>query len=367
MTSSWPLIGLLTMMQNCRLPTDVSLEGDVSREDSIVTVALQPFYSFLEDYNLQLTASQSDEVVDMFVEMGADGVEDLDFVNERDLAGILPLIKCRKLMFFINKMKSQRNVISADPIVNSADSTVTSRSSVASGGESSNVHHKSSNIPSIPWQRFSKGVRQCLEKEKRPTPKERREVVRVLCDEINDKCPAPQRQDMRNLADIMVKRFPVSFEDRSFGDKLIKDGDSTLFTQIENRLYNMKRGSDTSTEASSENEGSSKKKSLWHLNPEYMQPSISTSNELENWRSDLLKMFEDEEVDTKKINSTLIKCLPFVQESVQTRSLKEIQPDWPILFTLIGFKLHYQAVMKKSLDDLLEMIIKSRRNVMGYM
>ena len=150
-------------MQNCRLPTDVSLEGDVSREDSIVTVALQPFYSFLEDCNLQLTASHSDEVVDMFVEMGADSVEDLDFVNERDLAGILPLIKCRKLMFFINKMKSQRNVISADPIVNSADSIVTSRSSVASGDESSNVHDKSSNIPSIPCQRFSKGIRQRLE------------------------------------------------------------------------------------------------------------------------------------------------------------------------------------------------------------
>ena len=98
-----------------------------------------------------------------------------------------------------------------------------------------------------------------------------------------------------------------------------------------------------------------------------MQPSTGNSNELENWRSDLLKMFDDEEVDTKKINSTLIKCLPFVQESMQTRSLKEIQPDWPILFTLIGFKLHYQAVMKKSLDDLLEMIIKSGRNVMGYM
>ena len=79
-------------------------------------------------------------------------------------------------------MKSQRNVISADPIVNSADFIVTSRSLVASGGESFNVHDKSSNIPSILWQRFSTGVRQCLQKEKRPTPKERREVVRVLCD-----------------------------------------------------------------------------------------------------------------------------------------------------------------------------------------
>ena len=88
------------MMQNCRLPTDVSLEGDVSREDSIVTVALQPFYSFLEDCNLQLTASQSDEVVDMFVEMGADGVEDLDFVNERDLASILSFNLVQKIDVF---------------------------------------------------------------------------------------------------------------------------------------------------------------------------------------------------------------------------------------------------------------------------
>ena len=205
-----------------------------------------------------------------------------------------------------------------------------------------------------------------LRNKKRPTPKERREVVRVLCDEIHDKCASPQRRDIQKMAEMMVNRYPISFEDRSLGDRLIQDGSYTLFTQMENRIYNMKRGSDTSN--SSENEGSSKKKkSLWNINPEYAQPWTSSSSELESLRSNLIRMYEDQEDDSEKINMALIKCLAIVRESILTKPLKEVQRDWPILFTANGFKLHYQAVMKKSLVDVIKIVYKSRRNVLGYM
>ena len=331
---------------------------NIGREDSGATVALEPFFSFLQTCDLQLTQTQSDKVVDTFIEMGAESVKDLHFIKEIDLAGILPLIKCRKLISCINNEKRQNNVIA------SADSIVDSSTSTAS--DDSNVHEESRIVYSIPWERFSKDVKLCLENKKRPTPKERREVVRVLCDEIHDKCASPQRRDIQKMAEMMVNRYPISFEDRSLGGRLIQDGSYTLFTQMENRIYNMKQGSDTSN--SSENEGSSKKKkSLWNINPEYAQPWTSSSSELESLRSNLIRMYEDQEDDSEKINMTLIKCLAIVRESILTKPLKEVQRDWPILFTANGFKLHYQAVMKKSLDDVIKIVYKSRRNVLGYM
>ena len=250
-------------------------------DDSSVAVSLKPFYSVLEKCNLQLNLTQQDRVVDAFVALGAEKVDDLKLLDEKDLIDYLPLIKCRKLILFL-KGTNAKDVENAHVVSTPLSASTVSDINATCSSTSSSVSEFSENLISLPIQRFSRAVKECLETKKRPTPKERREVVRVLCDELLDKRHPVQRKDIRFLAKLMVQHYPLSFEDRSLGGTKIEDGTFTLFAQMENRLYNMRRTSDVSTESSVDDEDVPRKRSRasWHGCYD-TSTNNSTANELE--------------------------------------------------------------------------------------
>ena len=88
-----------------------------------------------------------------------------------------------------------------------------------------------------------------------------------------------------------------------------------------------------------------------------------------NWKFDLIKMFEDQEKDETKIGSTLNKCFPAIQEFIlqQRYSVQELKSKWPLLFTLSGFKLHYEALTKRRLCDVIKLFNSHRNGLYGYM
>ena len=242
-------------------------------------------------------------------------------------------------MILFLKGTNAKDVENAHVVSTPFSASTVSDSNATCSSTGSSVSEFSENLISLPIQRFSRAAKECLETKKRPTPKERREVVRVLCDELLDKRHPVQRKDIRFLAKLMVQHYPLSFEDRSLGGTKIEDGTFTLFAQMENRLYNMRRTSDVSTESCVDNEDVPLKRSRasWHGCSD-TSTNKSTANELEVWRIDLIKNFEDQEKDETKIGSTLSKCFPAIQEFIlqQRYSVQELKSNWPLLFTLSG-------------------------------
>ena len=60
--------------------------------------------------------------------------------------------------------------------------------------------------------------------------------MRILCDELLDNFSSPQRHDIKCLTDMIVQKYPMSFQDNTLGDLKMNDGAQSLFMQIEYRL-----------------------------------------------------------------------------------------------------------------------------------
>jgi len=94
----------------------------------------------------------------------------------------------------------------------------------------------------IPWHKTSHTMMSMLRKGKRPTPKERRGLVRVIAEAVHQQCHHPQRRQLSRIAESVVRRYPDSLEDRIAGD-IVGCGYHSLLNQLVCRLENINRGS----------------------------------------------------------------------------------------------------------------------------
>jgi len=321
---------------------------------------MEPFYNFLDECDVQLSQLQKDNLVTAFVTLGAENVDDLTVLKEEDLTIHLPLIKCRKLLLHIKHNAASKS--KPDGGKNSTCSTTTSTSLIESIGNAS-----SSNVLHIPWERSSKGVKDCLNNKLRPTPKQRREVVRVLCDELldNTSSQSPYRQDINCLTEMMVQKYPSSFRDHSLGTLKIDDGAQSLSMQIENRLHNQKRLS--ASDAESDGATSRKKKKIGYSN--WGPDNLLATAEVKALKEKLLKMFEDKEENPEKLEAATKSCYPVLRDTInnQKYTVSDLKADWPIMFTSVGFKLHYKMLMDKSLDTLSSVVSTTAQSIIRFM
>ena len=123
-----------------------------SSDDTTTTIALEPFYTFRDNCDLQLNQLQKENLVSFFLSLGAENVQDLASLTEVELMKNLPLIKCRKLLLHLKNL---------DVSIGRSDSEPTSSSISADSLIEKKVC--SSNSLRIPWEKFSKCIKECLD------------------------------------------------------------------------------------------------------------------------------------------------------------------------------------------------------------
>ena len=92
----------------------------------------------------------------------------------------------------------------------------------------------------IPWDKFPEELTQTLEREKRPSPRLRREMVRLVVQEMTQKSSCISRRSSIEVAKKMVSKYPKSLQDVIEGD-VIGQGYHSLVNQLQNRIENVKR------------------------------------------------------------------------------------------------------------------------------
>ena len=87
------------------------------------------------------------------------------------------------------------------------------------------------------------GTLGAIKHKTRPSEADRRKMIRVLIDALREFDPNPRRGVMNKVAQMVVKQYPESFEDRTSAGQKIGNGYDQLTVQLKNRLEHSKRAS----------------------------------------------------------------------------------------------------------------------------
>ena len=96
----------------------------------------------------------------------------------------------------------------------------------------------------VPWTRMPACLMNALALSDRPTPKSRREMVRVVVDEMRLHDLNPTRANCVTVAKKMVREYPDSLADTLSDGARVGSGYASLVTQIKTRVEHLNRGND---------------------------------------------------------------------------------------------------------------------------
>ncbi|KAL1443502.1 hypothetical protein MTO96_007414 [Rhipicephalus appendiculatus] len=130
-----------------------------------------------------------------------------------------------------------------------ADNVTLGRPAVSPGtspGRSSSTHSNESEGQygsfSFYLEYLPEHVRRAL-KAKRPLPpRERRDLVRCVVEQLTTMCARPRRDMLRDAAITVVQAFPDALEDRGLDGRVLGRGYDSFFQQLECRAENINRG-----------------------------------------------------------------------------------------------------------------------------
>ncbi|RXN38123.1 hypothetical protein ROHU_001416 [Labeo rohita] len=311
-------------------------------EQSSVTTAVA---EILKD----ISSSVLQSVVETLNSLGVSSPEDFRYVQEADLLPVLRPIQARKLVSAWSKNKE-----SSDSLPSSRESSSGTQSSSCSSspsptfGKASTVAFDWANNFKIPWVKLPEALMQCLERQKRPTPRLRRDMVKIVVSEMMKMCESPSKQNSTVIAKKMVAKYPASLQDVIDGD-IIGAGYHSLLKQIQNRVENVKRTNVPKIRKRSRTEDSDTEEipaerraavqdtyGCVNWNVEFMPLNETKESQLE--KQEMMKIkskatnFDSEEV------STLLKATYYTQRKDINNgaSIQQLCENWPFLFQEVG-------------------------------
>ncbi|XP_071945705.1 uncharacterized protein [Antedon mediterranea] len=184
------------------------------------------------------------QILKRLKELGAETPDDLHIVQDDDLLGTCSTIEIRKLTTSWKKGDSTETQCQS-PEQPKKMSRVSSWVSSLSSPNSSLSSNRSLEICEtkydIPWHKFSPKLMEALENKVRPQPTLRREMIRIIVDNLNQPdVPLPRKKTLSFIAEKIVAKYPDSFIDRINGT-VVGSGHESLLTQLVCKVDNIKR------------------------------------------------------------------------------------------------------------------------------
>lgn len=216
----------------------------------------------------------------------------------------------------------------------------------------------------------------CLQKKLRPKPSARREMVRILVDEISKISQKPGKRSLATIAQKIVKTYPQSFLDEIEGTR-VGTGYDSLLKQLQSRFDNINRKSDSNSfkrkrrnslvmeEEDAVRAGPAPK---IYLHDKYgcinYMPSDYPDGESERTQEDkqcLLKQkykekFHDE-VEYLMKDTYFSQRQDIIQRKMDVLHLKI---EWPYLFEAAGMFVHFMELTGINISEKVESAIASK-------
>ncbi|KAI7809133.1 hypothetical protein IRJ41_000258 [Triplophysa rosa] len=200
----------------------------------------------LKDAVLSVLPSLSSDVTSQLVEklmnQGVEGLDDLIYVKKDDILEFIRPIQCRKLLSAWQNQEKQNQTLVLQPVevlplVPSEASTTpdappsSSSSTSASSQGSIGVSHSWPENFKVPWNLMPAGIQSAIENGQRPSATDRRQMIRILADEMRKHEENPTRSQCLTVTRQIVRRYPKAFADM-VGDRQIGGGYESLLLQL---------------------------------------------------------------------------------------------------------------------------------------
>lgn len=203
----------------------------------------------------------------------------------------------------------------------------------------------------VPWQLMPVDIQSAISSGKRPSPPARRQMVRVLADEMRKFEPTPTRAQCLTICKSIVHQYPQSFADQLHDGRIVGEGYSSLLAQIKTRIENLSRTTSFREHRSS---GSGVKRGptdtygCTRFQPDL--PLEETDDSIESKRQKLEDLYRREgtkgaeKSEVEQLMATTF-CLQRSQiNSVPAPSVAELMEKWPYLFFQKGLFAHFELL-----------------------
>lgn len=197
---------------------------------------------------------------------------------------------------------------------------------------------------------------------KRPAPDKRRQMIRILVDEIRKHEVNPTRNECAIICRNIFKQYPSSFADMTPGGVIIGGGFTSLLTQVKTRIENMNRAGTLKRLRTSTLQRPSDSYGCTQFNPEL--PSEETNDTLEQKRQQLETIYRQEGIQggEKAEVINLMKTTFCLQRKsinqIPAPSIEDLRIQWPYLFTQRSIFSHFELLTDNNVLRAMDLSIK---------
>ncbi|KAF3834364.1 hypothetical protein F7725_025568 [Dissostichus mawsoni] len=307
---------------------------------------MEPVKELVKKAIPSLSSDKMDALMARLVELGVQCEDDMILVEAPDIQDTLPLIQCRRLV------KAFQGDSQAAPQFRSPGPTSTplpqSDDLPPTPPETLPAHTPSAHSPScepysIPWHKMPSKLMDVLGEKKWVKSKERLQMVRIVVDDYLHKHPGrPGRSKLMEIAKNIVGQYPLSFKQTEpFGNMpFAKDGCGPLFTQLENRVENIKRTSTPGKRRAEGGEGEVQRKKKSRNSDRYgcvewdvAVEGTESRAELLSKRNELKSAFKTHDPQESSVRKLMAETYPIQRETINDgTNVKVLKEEWPFLF-----------------------------------
>ncbi|XP_063073546.1 uncharacterized protein si:dkey-15h8.17 isoform X2 [Engraulis encrasicolus] len=311
-------------------------------------------------------------LMELLEELGVETRADLVYLRESDMSKCLQPIQFRRLLSGLKNealpvlqidyatVTSQRPIATTTTHPPSWTSPATSSPSVSSSSRAGRPWYVDFQVK---WDRMPLPIRRALESQTRPSPVDRRSMVRVVVDQMQEYELNPTRSMCHSVARNIVQEHPKCFADVGKGGDIVGDGSHSLLQQIKTRVEHKNRNSmlarhrrekrtrDTTAEAMEETSrlalrGPVDQYGCVRWSPTEL-PFGETPEGLNEVKNQLYRLYlekgiggtAEEEAEALMVRTYVIQR-EFLNR-VPAPTVAEIQKEWPFLFSQRGFFTHF--------------------------
>ncbi|GAA6101330.1 uncharacterized protein LOC113069875, partial [Tachysurus ichikawai] len=326
---------------------------------------------------LQALPSLSSDILQQIISSlqssGLQCKEDLKYVQQEDLKDILPVIQIRKLLQMF-KLETEMVTLNLEELP--APSVCSSSLSTASHSETFRPSLTSTQMPSIsktwaetfqvPWDNMPPEIRTAISTGKRPKPAERRQMVRVLVDEMRKFDLSPTRAQCLTICQRIVREYPNTFGDKFPNGSLIGGGYTSLLLQVKMRVENLNRESSFVCHRAKPNSGCKRGPTDTYgcVRFEPQPPPEETAETIESKRQRLHDIYCHEgtggveRAEVKTLMETTVCLLCQQLNSIPAPSVQDIRSQWPYLFHQKSICAHFKLLTDIDVLNAFEMSMK---------
>ncbi|CAN7942059.1 unnamed protein product [Ixodes hexagonus] len=310
-----------------------------------------------------LTEPEINGVIRTLQDLGVETSSDLSYVSEEDLVGSLKPIQVQKLLasfraegelllFFTGGISANASSIEA-PMPQSSDFAPSPSSSTLSPTSHLDAEWAKSFV--VPWKEMAAALMTALKSNKRPEPKHRRAMVRIVVNAAVTKCDRPLKKHLNVIARNIVRELPC-FKDVIDG-RVVGRGHESLLNQLVSRVENSVRSEKS---CGSEREEKRKKRQygclLFSSTSDEAEDVLKEKQAVpkeryqkgENHKDDVLGLMES----TYSLQSADIDS--------GTMDVKDLKAAWPFLFMPFGLFQHFKQLVTVDIEVVLKDTLPSK-------